>query len=328
MEEYLAVIGNNASSNDSKTVTMFGRCSEWNNATYGNVVIPSLSPYICVWEIKINSGDYNNLGITSGKAKPNEACFRRKNDFNYAYTSLSGKKMSQHKIVQYSGNSFRKGDKIKIKLDLVQKELSFYKNNRHQGVAYDNIRCGANISYRLAISQAVKSCSVTLVDFKKFQLFQEQKEVEKEQKIDELNKTLQKEQKQNKRLMQKIDELNIRIEELENDEKEKEMTIQEMTKQIEDLKIKSVDTSKYKSWKHDDIFLWIMSLDSEMYKPYKEKLKKNLQAQQLTGEDLKDIEGGDIIDLGINVFKHKKLLLKAIKQLVNQSQKTSEGLFS
>eukprot|EP01084_Bolivina_argentea_P035470 65802_1 len=226
MTEYLAVIGNKASSYDNKTVRKYAFTSEWENATFGKQSIPSKSECICEWRIRINDGYTNNLGVSSGNAIPNEAVFRRKNDYNYCYTAYIGQKMSSHNIEDY-GESFRKGDVIKIRLDLVNYELSFYKNGVNQGVAYRDIGHGYYVSYRLAISQRREDSSVTLLGFTKYENAAEHKEI-----IDSLEEKLEKERKLRKRTVE-------RASEFEDQKRELQRKIDDLLKKQKQLQSKN-----------------------------------------------------------------------------------------
>ena len=115
------------------------------------------------------------------------------------------------------------------------------------------------------------------------------------------------------------------MKQIQHEQKENEMMIQAMREQIKELEMKTLDLSQYKIWNDEQIFIWIMSLDGGRYKQYEDKLKKNLKIQQIKGEDLGAMEGGDIIDLGITAFKDKKALLSSIKKLVNQDSNVNEG---
>lgn len=117
----------------------------------------------------------------------------------------------------------------------------------------------------------------------------------------------------------------MEMKQIQHEQKENEMMIQAMREQIKELEMKTLDLSQYKIWNDEQIFIWIMSLDGGRYKQYEDKLKKNLKIQQIKGEDLGAMEGGDIIDLGITAFKDKKALLSSIKKLVNQDSNVNEG---
>ena len=94
IEDFFSIVGNYANlSNDKKTVTKNSYTGEWKNATYGNIIIPSISKCICIWTIKVNDGTTNNMGITSGEPLLYKACFRSKDDYNYSYSAYGGMKM-------------------------------------------------------------------------------------------------------------------------------------------------------------------------------------------------------------------------------------------
>ena len=98
-----------------------------------------------------------------------------------------------------------------------------------------------------------------------------------------------------------------------------EITIKQQQEKIKNLQIKSMDISQYESWNHEQIFMWIMSLENGRYKKYDKDLQRELKNQEITGDDLIGFDVNDLKGLGIIVHKDKKALLSSIKQLTNQN---------
>ena len=64
-----------------------------------------------------------------------------------------------------------------------------------------------------------------------------------------------------------------------------EITINSMSDKIKQLKLKSIDLTQYKSWDHEQIYLWIMSLENGRYKSkYGDILKISLKEQEVDGD--------------------------------------------
>ena len=107
--------------------------------------------------------------------------------------------------------------------------------------------------------------------------------------------------------------------ELEDEHKEMKILIKE-------LKMKTIDETQYQSWDHEQILMWIMSLENGRYKQYHDKLKHELESGQVTGDDLNGMnELNDMKELGITIWKDKKALLSSIKQLQNNNKKISNN---
>ena len=78
-----------------------------------------------------------------------------------------------------------------------------------------------------------------------------------------------------------------------------------------------LSSDDYKSWDHERIYVWIMSLDEGRYKQYGDELKHNLQQQDIKGEDLRNFDTNDVLQLGVAKFKDKKALFNSIQELIN-----------
>ena len=87
--------------------------------------------------------------------------------------------------------------------------------------------------------------------------------------------------------------------------------------EIKQLQKQNIDPSKYKSWDHEQILFWILSLDDGRFTKYEKKLESQLGEEEISGEDLVDVNENDVTRWGINKFSDKKYLIKSIKQLIN-----------
>ena len=154
-------------SGDNKIITKLvgGR----NNTSIGKISIPSQCNIICRWNLKINVIDdwYMYIGITSDHSSNDlNFCENRKTS-NYACYALSSvlKSKDQNKHNYGTHVSWEQGEIVGMELNLVKKNISFYVNNKYQGVAYENIDIGENIQYRLAVCMYGKDNQIELKDF-------------------------------------------------------------------------------------------------------------------------------------------------------------------
>eukprot|EP01084_Bolivina_argentea_P222350 376361_1 len=77
--------------------------------------------------------------------------------------------------------------------------------------------------------------------------------------------------------------------------------------------------SDYTTWDYNIITDWIIGLD-EQFIQYEHELRKQLQQEEITGADLKDLDKNDLKGFGIRVFKHKTRIIQEIQNLVMQKQ--------
>ena len=106
--------------------------------------------------------------------------------------------------------------------------------------------------------------------------------------------------------------------EIENNGLKQELSA--LKQQLSELKAQSIDPSKYKSWDHENILFWIMSLDDGKFKSYEQKLRQNLAEEEVEGNQLNEVNETDIKGWGITKFGDKKCLLRHIQSLVQQNQ--------
>ena len=107
--------------------------------TYGLIELQSQSDLIAQWDLYIKkAGSYGLYIGVIGTQQSNQ----------YVYGSDGCKRRD---ISREYGDGYITGDTISIKLNLKKREIKFGKNNKDQGVAFDNIDIGEGIKYRLLI---------------------------------------------------------------------------------------------------------------------------------------------------------------------------------
>ena len=121
-------------------------------------------------------------------------------------------------------------------------------------------------------------------------------------------------------MVQQMEQMKDKVSRLEDERKEFDMTINELKEENKKLKLNNLDVGKYEEWGVDEIIYWIISLDEKVFQQYEGTLRKFLSEEDVNGECLIDVEVSDIKRWGIKSFKHSKLLLKAIKSLVDKDK--------
>ena len=132
------------------------RTTKWNCA-YGQLNIPSDSNKHYRWDFEIKKFTNSSLtqfvvGIASTR-NFNEPYHRNKFDANYAYKPDEAVTTSKYKKSFNYGSKNEYINTVSMELNLKTKELIYFVNNTHQGVAY-NVEYNNEISYCLAISIA------------------------------------------------------------------------------------------------------------------------------------------------------------------------------
>ena len=136
------------------------------NTSYGRIVIPSLSGAICRWDIKINHlRDHGfRIGICSDFTLTEKCFVDDEGSSNYAVSSNNGYKVSKSQRDSYA-NHFNTGDIVSIKLNLQDRYVEFFINDKSFGKAFENIDVAQDIDYRLAISMYGKDHGVSIEKF-------------------------------------------------------------------------------------------------------------------------------------------------------------------
>ena len=129
----------------------------WNHS------IPILSTLkkICKWDLKIHKaqrhdrGSYLMIGISQcAVTDAKDTIFGAR----YIYAGWNGNKANAGRNGKNSyGQPYAENDIVSVELDLIKRAITFYKNGKSQGVAYENIEQNDGIEYRLAVSLVTKA---------------------------------------------------------------------------------------------------------------------------------------------------------------------------
>ena len=79
-------------------------------------------------------------------------------------------------------------------------------------------------------------------------------------------------------------------------------------------------STDYLNWNHEDIFNWIMSLESDRFRKYENVLKQSLFEEELKGPHLVDVDKTDIHRWGIKPFEDKQKLYTFIRELIMKAE--------
>ncbi len=167
---------------DRKTVLDKGS-DDWHNTIYGKHSILSTEAKICKWYLKLGksqmfygvapgSHPYKwiiDIGICSDfdlKMKCYTLEYGESTKF-YSYHSKQciNSHQDPNKYIDYGERWYRPGDTICIELNLVEKIIKFHLNGQDQGVAFENVECGDDIYYKLAVTIYHKFTQLTIVKY-------------------------------------------------------------------------------------------------------------------------------------------------------------------
>lgn len=84
--------------------------------------------------------------------------------FGYSYCLSNGYKLFQGALMRY-GDKINEGDILCLILDLNKKQIKFMVNDKDLGIAFRNIICRKDVTYRLAVSLHSINDSVTITKF-------------------------------------------------------------------------------------------------------------------------------------------------------------------
>ena len=108
-----------------------------------------------------------------------------------------------------------------------------------------------------------------------------------------------------------------------------QLTINNLKKENRKLKRKAIDPTKFEDWNEDDVMNWIFSLENGLFEEsYGDILSKEIKNAELSGSDLIELNTNDIKGFGINVFKHRKILEKNIKKLIQKKQIKNQSIMN
>ena len=105
----------------------------------------------------------------------------------------------------------------------------------------------------------------------------------------------------------------------QEEEKEWKLEIEKLRKENRRLKLQHLDTANYDQWGPDEIASWILSLDGGRFMQYEKMLRKSLEDEEVEGDMLGKVDGGDLKRWGIAKFSDFKFLLEQIDVLVGKS---------
>ena len=137
------------------------------SSIYGNIEI--LSTEIekrWIWTFKINKNIGGSIWIgISSSYTIDQDCFTNRLSSNYGL-GLDGGSWSKGRSKRFCQSNFNDGDILKMIIDFKYREISYYHNNNHLGVAYDNLDINDNIKYKMAVIMAKIDNEIELIDFK------------------------------------------------------------------------------------------------------------------------------------------------------------------
>eukprot|EP01084_Bolivina_argentea_P278589 475984_1 len=271
------------------------------------------------WQFKLLNSSIVLIGIVISTVN-NNSCygcypwFEIDSGYCFAPSAATINNPAESDVV-WPGNGTKYGIKCKtndvigMRLDFRKKSLNYSINCKDYGKAFD---IDPKRKYKACVRLSGENSSVEFMGHHYDNLVKEERkqnlEVEKIENISNSKQQIDSLQELVKQLTYENESLKKKVYVLENEKKEMEMTMNAMNKQIEDLKSKSLDLSNYKQWNDEKVLIWIMSLDDGKYKQYHETLKKELNTQKITGNDLQEMDVNDLKGLGIIQFQHKKII--------------------
>ena len=166
--EYFAFVANGCEgepnfelSNDDKTASLIdGKYG----TVYGNVALNSLAGTICNWRIKLMSNDAFRswdpaesiyLGISANKQTDqiiDPWTVLPPNTFFYKGTQGYGHPKSCIQQTDGNGLGWKSEDIVDIRLDLNQRSVEYFINDKPTAMGFSNIPTGADIEYRLILN--------------------------------------------------------------------------------------------------------------------------------------------------------------------------------
>ena len=108
--------------------------------------------------------------------------------------------------------------------------------------------------------------------------------------------------------------------EMSDELKEAQASLQEMTSKYERLRRnKQIDEKNWREWDTEDAVAWVLSLDDKFeIVGYGDELRRHWQEEDVQGEQLGQIEKGDLHRWGVKNFQHKNKIMTEIKRLTAQ----------
>merc|ERR1712212_1160423 len=110
-----------------------------------------------------------------------------------------------------------------------------------------------------------------------------------------------------------------------DEQKEQAMMVQQLTDEMRQLKLRNLDTAKFKQWSTEELVTWITDLDPQ-FAQYREDMFRVMTEEGVDGTCVDtDISRGDIKLWGVKSFKHGKTIEKALHGLVQANSKANES---
>ena len=103
---------------------------------------------------------------------------------------------------------------------------------------------------------------------------------------------------------------------MEMEQQMKRMKVQKKKEEEEDEKYDGNNdkNADWKQWDHNDVYLWILSLNGGYFEKYKD-IYNNLKMEKIDGSCLNALDKADIHRIGVVEFKDKLLLIQNLKKL-------------
>ena len=152
-------------SNNDKTVEKVDGCF---GNLYGKIKIDSLSQIVCQWRIKIMNAMYVELGVSADVSDEYfYGSFRLPN--NTFVCNGNHRVFGVCKVSDYHWMKWNNDDVVDIKLDLTQRNIEYFLNDKSAGVLFEDIPVGVGMEYRLVIYMGHSNHMGTCVSIEYFQ---------------------------------------------------------------------------------------------------------------------------------------------------------------
>ena len=337
--QYVTINSNKASRNGGSCQTVYSNKS-FNCLKYKNCKIR--------WKIKMDtftSNGYTMVGVTDNTNYANTYC-RQGNRYyiHYANNSNSTLQSSTMGSQSWDNEKWGQGDEIIVELNIKDRNIAFYKNDKLLGVAFHNIDVGDDINYYLTVelysdhhAVSLKSCMVSgliqpgsinsihagfdkLADTSSQFIDQIGKldkniNIVKFDQISDVNDLLL--------LEKRIDTFAQQMNKLGQAKNDLDKTVFNLKKKLENQLKPNV--KNYEKWDIMAMLIWICSLDDGKYKRYSKSLKDSFIKNEVTGQDLPDMTRQDLTQFGVTVFKDRVQLEKYFQSLGDVDMDNNEG---
>ena len=159
---------------NKKLLTKRQNDESWHTNGYGMMEISSLSEWSYQWDLRIEMAPKPNSGIVVGISStqtPNIDFESNELAFHYTMMVHSNNMMrikrSEDRSWRVCGRADQKIQKISIRLDLMEKEIGFFVNDKDRAIVLENVRTDLNMHYRLMASIMRIGDSVEILNFAK-----------------------------------------------------------------------------------------------------------------------------------------------------------------